>query len=176
MFDVLSSQTDAACMREGTATSCQDYIDEQRGAGLCTNFNAEFTWKACNYQPYNMKIFSNASNVKISVKKFNGVNANEKIANVQGPIGSGQCKYFGPVVKNISTCADDEKLFYSINLQGSKENGKFWYECQDFTFKNLQRREKVQKPPTKAPSAPSRGKGKDKGGNRKRRRATRRNL
>jgi len=171
--------TDAACMVEGTTTSCQDFIDQARVAGRCADFNASFTWKACNYQPYDMKIFSDASNVKIATKN-NGLTINVPIANVQGPIGSGECEKFGPKTKIINTCSDDEKLFYSINLQGSKQNEKFWHECQDFTFKKLQRfREPILKAPSKAPSAPSKGKGKGNGRNtlsKRKRRATRRNL
>lgn len=127
-----------------------------------------------------MKIFRDASNVKIAVKN-NGNTFNDKIGRVKSFLDPQECDNFGPRTKNISTCSD-EKLFYSINVQGSKPNGKFWYECQDFKFENLKR------PPARSPIIDDCGSGKggncppSKGGkgrnalSRRKRRATRRNL
>jgi len=166
---------------QGTTTSCQDFINQEKRANRCTDFTASFEWKACNYQEYKMKIFRDASNVKISEKTNNGGTINTRIAKVKDSLRPSECEEFGPETKEINSCADG-KLFYSINLQGSKKNGKFWYECQDFTFESLER------PPARAPINASCGRGKggncppSKGGNgrntlsRKRRRATRRNL
>jgi hypothetical protein len=165
--------TEATC-KTTDGKLCQDFINEQNPAE-CKDFEASFTWKACNNESYQMKIFSDASNVKIA-EKIGGRRSNEVIANIQGPINPGECEKV-ELTKTISTCfQESEKLFYSINLQGSKQNGKFWFECQDFTFKNLQRREAITRQPAPAP-APSKGKGgKGNGRNMRKRRATRRNL
>lgn len=99
------------------------------------DFRASFEWEACNNQPYDMTIFRSASNVKIAVER-NGETINDRIDRVQSVLNQGACQEFGPRIKNVNTCAD-EKLFYSINVQGSNRKGKFWFECQEFTFKNL---------------------------------------
>ena len=180
-------QTSAKCTVEGTGQDCQDFINSHpeclpdRDVGK--DFTAKFEWEACNLEPRTMSIISDASNVKIAAQ-VNGQMYNEKIGQVKAKLGSAagansgsSCQKIRPLTRDYNTCSNDlnkqpEKVFFSINVQGTKPNGKYWYECQDFTFKNIQFNTKgnisPNAPPTDPPTdpptpAPSKGKGKGRG-------------
>ncbi len=132
-------QTSVTCDVFGSEIECQDFIDSTE-VGKCLFFEAQLTWQACNLEARPMKIFTKSSNIKIG-KKEDGEIINERIGQVGdllGPIGDEtSCETFGPVVRRYNTCASSSSAFFSINVQGTRPNGKYWYECQDFSFKNL---------------------------------------
>lgn len=127
--------TEAACKVNGTQTSCQDYIDETAKRDLCVQFDASLTWKVCNNENYDMRIFSDSSEVKVG-RNVRGRSRINVIAKVQDLSARG-CERFNAEVRNINSCSRD-KFFFSANVQGSNPNGKYWNECQDYSFHSLQ--------------------------------------
>ncbi len=132
-------QTSATCTVLGSDKECQEFIDSTE-VGRCQFFEAQFTWEACNLEPRQMEIFTKSSNIKMG-RRADGESTNEIIGQIGeflGPVGNEtSCESFGPVVRVYNTCASSTSIFYSINVQGTRPNGKYWYECQDFTFQNL---------------------------------------
>ncbi len=129
--------TNASCTVVETGQDCQEFVDQNPGP--CKNFNAKFEWEACNGEPRFMEVMSEPSNVKIA-RKVNGQMQNTRINRVGnlGPVGSSTaCQKFGPEYRSYSTCSDEGNVFFSINVQGTKPNGNYWYECQDFTFQKV---------------------------------------
>ncbi len=169
--------TATSCKTVETGQDCQDYVDEHPE---CKTFTAKFEWEACNLEPRFMEVISESSNVKIA-RKVNGQMQNTRIDRVGnlGPAGSlSSCEKFGPEYRTYNTCNDDGNVFFSVNVQGTRPNGKYWYECQDFTFQNLKFHPEpiITRSPTKSPvAAPSKGKGgkgsRNLNGNRRRARA-----
>lgn len=127
--------TEVECKVTGTQTSCQEYIDTAGKRDLCLHFDATFSWKACNNENYDMRIFSSSSDVKLA-RTVNGRSRTNVVGQVQD-LNAGQCQLFHSEVRNINSCSQD-KLFFSVNVQGSRPNGKYWYECQDYSFQSLQ--------------------------------------
>ena len=155
-------QTSASCTAVETGQDCQEFINTNPG---CRDFTARFDWSACNLEPRPMIVRSDSSNVKIA-KKLNGVTTNQRIAQVKGnlgPRGGDNCDTFGPEFRNYNTCSTEGNVFYSVNVQGTNEDGNYWYECQDFTFGKVVFKEPLAPVAPPTPCKPTPGKG-GKGG------------
>lgn len=101
---------------------------------LCLHFDATLTWDVCNNEDYDMNIFTKGSCAKF-VKQIHGRSQTNVVGHVQD-LGARECENFSTEVHNLNTCSQD-KFFFSVNVQGSRPNGRYWYECQDYTFQSL---------------------------------------
>ena len=131
-----------------TDTDCQEYIDS---SDECQVFDVQLAWKACNKE-------SRAVNIHMpsSIAKFR----KEKIGNLNPSLLADECQELF-AKKTVDTCADNSKVFWSLNIQGKHWQKKEYpnnplidKECQDYSFSSLTTREPDVETPTIAPSNP----------------------
>jgi len=126
--------TEVDCKVTGTQTSCQDFIDMASERDLCLQFDATLSWEVCNNEDYDMKIFQDSSSAKF-IRKVHGRSKTTVVGNVPD-LSARECQHFSAEVRNLNSCSRD-KFHFSVNVQGSRPNGKYWFECQDYSFQSL---------------------------------------